>query len=134
MICVVGVVLPIEILSALVVSSIDPESLRFSLDTSSSSNSGLSGNEVGAVLVLEGLTFLGILFATAACFKAVADGWLGAEPQAGRSLGFALRRLPRLVWVGILALCRPLAAVIAAFIPLLWPSVPVSPAVPALLF
>jgi hypothetical protein len=134
MICVVGIVLPIEILSALVVSSIDPESLRFSLDTSSSSSDGPSGNEVGAIIVLEGLTFLGILFATAACFKAVADGWLGVEPEAGRSLGFALRRLPRLVWLVIVAFCCLVPAFIALFVPFVWLSVAWSLAVPALLF
>ena len=133
MICVVGIVLPIEILSALVLSSIDPDSLRFSLDTSSSSDRP-SGNEVGAILVLEGLTFLGILFATAACFKAIGDAWLGAEPAAGRSLGFALRRLPRLVWLVIVAFCCLVPAFIALFVPFVWLSVAWSLAVPALLF
>src|SRR4051794_34429685 len=134
MICVVGIVLPIEILSALVLSSIDPESLRFSLDTSSSSGDGPSGNEVGAIIVLEGLTFLGILFATAACFKAVGDAWLGVEPEAGRSLGFAVRRLPRLVWLMIIAFCCLVPAFIALFVPFVWLSVAWSLAVPALLF
>jgi hypothetical protein len=134
MICVVGIVLPIEILSALVVSSIDPDSLRFSFDTSSSSSNGPSGNEVGALIVLYCLTFLGILLATAACFKAVADAWLGAEPEAGRSLGFALRRLPRLVWLVIIASCCLVPAFIAFFIPGVWLSIAWSLAVPALLF
>jgi hypothetical protein len=134
MICVVGIVLPLEILSALVVSSIDPDSLRFSFDTSSSSGNRPSGNEYAAIIVLESLTLVGILFATAACFKAVADAWLGASPEAGRSLGFALRRLPRLVWLVIVAVCALVPAFFAFFVPGVWLSIAWTLAVPALLF
>jgi hypothetical protein len=134
MTCVVGIVLPIEILSALVVSSIDPSSLEFSFDTSSSSGDGPSGSEAGALLVVEGLTLLAVLFATAACFKAVADAWLGVEPDARRSLGFGLRRLPRLVWLVIVTACGLGLAFVALVIPFVWLSVAWSLAVPVMLF
>ena len=37
------------------------------------------------------------LVSTAACFKAIADAYLGTEPGAKRSLAFGLRRVPRLL-------------------------------------
>jgi hypothetical protein len=130
MICVVGIILPIQIVSALVVQSIDPNSIDFSFD----STSGGYNDELAAYFVLELLAALGILFATAACFKAVADAWLGVEPDARRSLGFALRQMPRLVWLALVWFCGLAIAFLALFVPGIWLFVAWSLAVPALLF
>src|SRR5215813_8248123 len=93
--CVAGIVLPIQILSVLLVSSADTSSFDFNF----SSDAGDTSAGAGAFLAVEGLTLLGLLFANATCFKVAADAWLGSEPSAKRSLGFALRRLPSLVWL-----------------------------------
>ncbi len=130
MICVVGIILPIQIVSALVVQSIDPNSIDFSFDSGSSG----SDDELAAYFALELLSALGILFATAACFKAIADAWLGAEPDARRSLAFALRQMPRLVWLAIVWFCGLAIAFVALFVPGVWLTVAWSLAVPALLF
>lgn len=129
--CVAGIVLPIQILSVLLVSSADTSSFdfNFSGDAGDASDAG-----AGAILAVELLTLLGILFANATCFKAAADAWLGSEPSAKRSLGFALRRLPSLVWLAIILVCALAAAFIALFIPFVWLIVAWSLAVPALLF
>jgi hypothetical protein len=136
MICVVGIVLPVQIVTVLVFASIDPSTLDSfgSFDTSSSSSSDPSGAEAAAFIVVALLSGLSTLLATAACFKAVADAWLGATPEAGRSLRFALRNLLRLVWLAIVLGCGLALAFVALIVPGIWLFVAWSLAVPALLF
>src|SRR5262249_47588589 len=80
------------------------------------------------------LSGLSTMLATAACFKAVADAWLGATPDAGRSLRFALRNLLRLIWLGIVFGCGLALAFVALVVPGVWLFVAGSLAVPVLLF
>ena len=60
----------------------------------------LESEDASALLAAQGVSALlqGIVYviATAACFKAVSDAYLGSTPSAGRSLRFAVRALPRL--------------------------------------
>jgi hypothetical protein len=42
------------------------------------------------------------LLATAACFKAIGDAYLGERPHWRASLGFAFSRAGRILWVGLL--------------------------------
>lgn len=130
-ICVVGIVLPLEILSVLLASSVDT-TLDFDFRTTTSG--GTTYDSDGAAFAVEVLTLLGILLANASCFKAVADAWLGSEPSAKRSLGFALRRLPSLLWLAVIAICALVLAFIALVIPFIWLAVAWSLCVPALLF
>jgi hypothetical protein len=131
-ICVVGIVLPLEIVSVLLVSSVDTSALDYTFGGSTSESA--ADASAGAVLAVELLTLLGILLANAMCFKVVADAWLGSEPSAKRSLGFALRRLPALLWLAIIAFCALVLAFIALFVPFVWLAVAWSLCVPALLF
>src|SRR3954452_2438765 len=89
MACVIWVVLPVQIVSVLITLSIAPEQLDFT----TSSDAGVEPDEVDAFLasqvvigLLQGLVYM---LATAACFKAVADAYMGGRPAARRSLGFA---------------------------------------------
>jgi hypothetical protein len=135
MICVVGIVLPVQILSALVLSSIDPNSLDYTFGSSAtSSNANPSASETAAFFVVGVMSGLSTLLATAACFKAVADAWLGTTPEAGRSLRFAVRRLPRLLWLTIVAAVGLALAFVALIVPGIWLFVAWSLAVPVLLF
>ena len=93
--CVLWLVLPAQILSVAVLLSVAPEALDPTTsetvdpgdETSFFVAQGISGLVQGAVY----------LISTAACFKAIADAYLGTEPSARRSLGFGLRRVPRLL-------------------------------------
>ena len=129
--CVLVPTVPIQIVSVLLVLSIAPE--QFDLDAEPST-AVPEGSELAAVLVVQLLSLLASLLAWAACFKAVADGYLGREPSVGGSLRFGMPRIPRLFGLGIV--CGLLIAVgllglvvgalfVAAFLIL---------AVPALLF
>ena len=54
---------------------------------------------VAGALVAVILTLLAQTIATGACFKAVADAYLGRQPSWRRSLGEVLRRLHSIIWV-----------------------------------
>jgi hypothetical protein len=113
-ICVVGLVGPMNVIQVLLRASIDPNAFETGSAGTTSDDAGpaLAGL-VGSGL-LSGLAFL---VAFTACFKAVADAWLGAEPQVGRSLRFGGRRLG---WV-LLAWLVWTLALILAFIALIVP-------------
>jgi hypothetical protein len=132
MACVVWVVLPVQIVSVLVTLSIDPEQLDFtSTETVDAGDEDAFLASQAVIALLQGLVYM---LSTAACFKAVADGYLGSEPRAGRSLGFAVRRLPGLIWLGIVMVVALALAFVALAIPGIWLSVAWSLAIPALLF
>jgi len=130
--CVIGLVLPVQIVAVLVTASIAPESLDLT-----SSESGVSRDEETEFLLSQLavglLTFLSVLIATAACFKAVADAYLGAQPEWKHSLKFGARRLPALVAIAILGGLAVLGMTLLLVIPGIWLFVMYAVAVPALL-
>jgi hypothetical protein len=130
MICVAGIVLPVEILSTLVMASIDSSSIDAGFGPrASGSPNQLSGGELAAFMAVG----LSTLLATAACFKAIADASLGMTPEAGRSLRFGASRVPALIWLSIVAGVFLVLASFAFVIPAIWLFVSWSLAVPALL-
>ena len=134
MACVVWVVLPVQVISVLITLSIAPEQLRFG----STSGTGVTADEVDAFLASQGviaiLQAVVYVLATAACFKAVADAYIGGTPAARRSLGFAARRLPALLLLSIVAGVALVLAFIALIVPGIWLAVAWSLAIPVLLF
>jgi hypothetical protein len=88
---------------------------------------------VAAGLVALVLTLLAQTIATGACFKAVADAYLGRVPSWRRSLGEVLRRLHSIVWVSILSFVLALLGFVACIAPGVWLYISWAVAVPALL-
>jgi hypothetical protein len=129
---VVGLILPVQILSALVTASVAPE--QFDLTTS---ETGVEEGEEAEFLIGQGvialLSVISVLLATAVCFKAVADAYLGVEPEWRRSLLFAVRRLGGLIGVAVLGGLLVGLATLALIVPGIWLFVMYSVAVPALL-
>jgi hypothetical protein len=93
--CVVWLVLPAQIISASVLLSVAPDALD------PTSQEAIQPGEETRLFVAQGISALVqgavYLVSTAACFKALADAYLGSEPGARRSLAFGLRRVPRLL-------------------------------------
>jgi hypothetical protein len=122
----------VQILSALVTASVAPE--QFDVTTT---ESGVEEGEEAEFLVGQGvialLTVVSVLLATAVCFKAVADAYLGVEPEWRRSLRFAVRRLGGLLGVAFLGGLLVALATLALILPGIWLFVMYSVAVPALL-
>ena len=100
MLCTVGLILPVQIISVLVLLSAAPEALDPT--TTEPVDPDDANAFLAATVVTSVLTMIVYLVASVACFKAVADGYLGAQPSARRSLAFAVRALPRLLLLGLI--------------------------------
>jgi hypothetical protein len=137
MVAVLVVVVPLELLSLVIA-----ESTTRVYDVAG--GFGLTGDRPGAVYADAGtyaagqvaIAILGVLtslLSTVACFKAVADAYLGRWPSAGDSLRFAARRLPSALWLTIAMVIVLIPAFLALIVPGIWLAVAFSMALPALL-
>ena len=91
------------------------------------------GTYAAALLSAVVLGLLAQTIATGACFKTVADAYLGRAPSWRRSLKETFRRLHSIVWVSILVYVLASLALIALILPGIWLFVAWTVAVPALL-
>ena len=132
--CVLVPTVPIQIVSILVVLSIAPEQFDLTSDSANSFAGDTDGTEIAGVIVLRVLELLATVLAWAACFKAVADGYLGRETSLGGSLRFGLPKIPRLLGLTILAGLMIGIGLILLIIPGIVLGTFLSLAVPALLF
>lgn len=89
----------------------------------------LAIGQLAAVLI----NFVAGRFAQAGCFRAVADAYLGEEVGWRSSLGFALRRLPAIVWLSFLSGFFVLLGTVFFVIPGIYLYVGFAVAVPVLL-
>jgi hypothetical protein len=136
-VAVLVVVVPLQVLSLLIT-----ESTTRVYDVAA--GFGLSGDRGGIAYTNQGayvagqitIALLGVLtslLSTVACFKAVADGYLGRVPSAGNSLRFASRRLPSALWLTFAMILVLAPAFVALVIPGIWLLIAYSMALPAML-
>jgi hypothetical protein len=88
---------------------------------------------VAATLVALVLGLLAQTIATGACFKAVADAYLGREPSWRRSLAEVLRRLHSIVWISVLTYVLGGLGLLLCILPGIWLFISWTVAVPAFL-
>jgi hypothetical protein len=105
---VLFVVAPAQALSALVQVSANPDyTAETSVFGSPFPAADTTGTEAWTVFAGFGVAsligFVAGQLATGACFKAVAQAYLGEKPRWRDSLGFALRRFHSILWIVILA-------------------------------
>ena len=128
------VVAPFEILSALFQASALPddelitETEPGSLELQEDFWIGVAGFGAAAVL-----SFLGATIATGACFKAIADGYLGEQAEWRPALAYAARRLHSILWVTFLGGLLAVLGLILFIIPGIYLYVAFAVAVPVLL-
>ena len=79
------------------------------------------------------ITFLATTLATAACFKAVADAYLGEPSHWRSSVQFALRRVHSVIWVTFLGAFLAVLGLLFLIVPGVWLWVSFAVAVPVLL-
>ena len=79
-----------------------PESDLFPTSSSGSIDSGDIWTYVAASLSAFAISFLASQFATGACFRAVAETYLGRSTGWRSSLGFAARRFHSILWIVVL--------------------------------
>jgi hypothetical protein len=128
------VVAPIEVLSALIQASALPsdalitESEPGTVELEDDFWVGVAGFGAAGLL-----SFLGATVATGACFKAIADGYLGERAEWRPALAFAARRLHSILWVTLLGGLLAVLGLVLLIIPGIYLYVAFAVAVPALL-
>ena len=133
---VLVLVVPVQLVSVLVLVSTvnNPDVLpEFGSTSGTVSNEDTTAYVGGQVVVLVlGLILYAI--ATAACFKAVGDAYLGRKPDWRASLRFAARRFHSVLWITFLVTLTCTLALFLVILPGIWLWFAFSVAVPALLF
>lgn len=132
---VLPIVAPVQFVSTLVQISAEPEEDAFATTptgefTFDFGDIWLYATAIGVGIVL---LVLASTLATGACFKAVGDGYLGEQPTARGSLGFALRRVHSILWVTVLGGFIAFLGVLACIVPGIWLYVSFAVAIPVLL-
>lgn len=136
---VVFVVLPAQILVNAVEVSALPKNVDLLGTPSFSNQQPVIVTHHDAAILAVGLgagvfiSFIAGLLAQAGCFRAIADAYLGEEARWSSSLRYALRRLPALIALTIVAALLELLAAIACLIPGIYLWGAFSVAIPALL-
>jgi hypothetical protein len=125
---VLYIVAPLELISALVLGT------ALGVDENADQ---LADDEValavGGLFVAVAILLLEQVLASAACFRAVSDAYMGdREPNWSSSLGFSLRKFGPLLWVSFLTLLFVLLGLIALIIGAVFLYVAFAVAVPAL--
>jgi hypothetical protein len=136
---VIFVVLPVQIVSAVLKASVHPVSSNsntFTFDSTSNQQT-ISSSDVNAfigyafaVLVL---TLISSTVASGACFRAIASAYVGERTGWRDSLVFALKRFPSLLWITFLAGLLSVVGAIACILPGIYLWVAFSVAVPVLM-
>jgi hypothetical protein len=130
------IALPIEIANVLIISSTtdvyQAGSLFSTSETTKTTYSDSGAYAAGQVAIIA-LTFLSVLLGNVACYRAVADTYLGRDTSARASLSFAGSRLGATLWLTILLVAGILAGCIALFVPGIWLAVAWSVALPVML-
>jgi len=135
---VLFVVAPAQALSALVQVSASPDTYDpaggFGNFEDSSTTTDTEAWTLIAGFGIAGLIgFVAGQLATGACFKAVAQAYLGEQPNWRESLGFALRRFHSILWIVILGGLVILVGFVLCFLPGVWLWVSFAVALPVLM-
>jgi len=133
------VVVPVQLVQLLFTLSITPATeaagseAAFTGTVSDGGAATLAGLIFGGLLVGL-LTFVATTLATGACFKAVADAYLGDQPDTSESLRFARGRLGSLILVSLLGAVLTFLGFLLFVLPGVYLWIAFSVAAPVLLF
>ncbi|HWT94476.1 MAG TPA: hypothetical protein VN238_15885 [Solirubrobacteraceae bacterium] len=135
---VLFVVVPVQLLSVVILASTMPDDWSAnSFDLSGTDGEELTDDELVTLFVGQGVFLVIVLvmqvFATAACFRAIAQAWLGGEADWRESLKFALRRTPALLWVTFLYFLAVVVGFVLCIAPGIWLSILFGLATPVVL-
>jgi hypothetical protein len=135
---VLFVVAPAQALSALIQVSASPDTYEPGGGFGSFED-GATAPDAEAWTLIAGIgiaTLLGFVagqLATGACFKAVAQSYLGEQPNWRESLGYALRRFHSILWIVVLGGIVILVGFFLCFFPGVWVWVGFAVALPVLM-
>lgn len=123
------VVVPIQVVSSLVEISATPEDDFATTDELDREFWVFMTGVIAAAI----LTSIAVTLATAACFRGVAQAYLGEEPEWRGTIGFAFRRLHSVVWVTFLYYLAVGIGLLLCVVPGVWAGAAFAVAVPVLL-
>jgi hypothetical protein len=127
---VLVVVAPVTVLANLIQFSALPDEDALNADTASNADISLAITGFFAAAVLG---WIGTTFATAACFKAVGEAYIGEPPSWRSSLRFVGKRLHSVLWLVFLTTLVTIAGVLLCVIPGVYFFVAFSVVMPVLL-
>jgi len=131
---VLFVVAPVQIVSSLISSSANVSQQNRPFESSGPASTFADTRlAVSAYLLVTILGFVSSTLATGACFKAVAQAYLGEVATWRGSIGYAGRRLHSIIWVAFLANVVAVLGLILCIVPGVYLWVAFSLAVPVLL-
>ena len=126
------VVIPVQILGVLIIISTIPDALasanqnpfQFTGDPATATVPEFELRElliyIAGVLIVVLLGFVSTTIATGACFKAVTDAYLGAEPNWKTSLRYTMDHIWPLLWLTFLSFLGTAFGFIFCIIPGIW--------------
>ncbi len=114
---VVFVVAPVQVLSTIIMISTGSADFDVFGDTSGKSdrdvNIYLAGQ--GAAAVLQAIA---VGLATAACFRAISRAYLAQKSDWRESLRFAVKRIPQMLWIGVIYATAFIGAMVVLIVPM----------------
>ena len=119
---VLVVVLPVQVLSAVILASTldDPDYLDPTTTETGTTADATFWAGQAVIMLLSGVAFL---LATGACFRAIAEAWMGRRPDWRESLRFAARRTHSLIWVSLLYGLGVMVGLVFLIVPGIWLSI-----------
>lgn len=127
------VVVPVQVLSALVIAATARPVVESAAGGSIRVSAGGLGTALGGILVASILTGLAAQLATASAFKAVSDAYAGRRTEWQESLRYAFERFGALIVLLIMAFIGIAVGVLLCIIPGVWLGISWVVAVPVLL-
>jgi hypothetical protein len=117
------IALPIQLANILIIKSttdVYQVGTSFSSTAETSTTYSDDGAYVAGQTLIIALSFLGYLLGTVACYRAIADTYLGRETSARASLRYAGGRLGATLWLTIVLALGLLLGFLALFLPGIW--------------
>jgi hypothetical protein len=132
---VLVVVVPVQIVSTLLTADYTVDSLDFSANADQTPEETLEelNQYLGGLAISTILQALAVLLASAACFRAIAQAYLGEKPDWRSSLSYGLQRAPSLLLLALLYGLGVVLGTLALVVPGVWLYVAWAFAMPALL-
>jgi hypothetical protein len=132
---VLVVVVPVQIVDTILTSDYTVSSLDFNANSSQTPQQSADelNRALGGIAISTLLQGLAVLLVLAACFRAIAQAYLGRPTDWRESLSYALKHVPSLLWLALLYGLGVVLGLILLILPGIWLYVAWPFAMPALL-
>jgi hypothetical protein len=131
LVTVLVVVVPVEVVSTIITADSTTASFDLNSDTSDQSTENLD-QQLGGIAISTVLRIVAVLLVSAACFRIIAQAYLGERTDWRSSLGFAVKRTGPLLWLGLLYGLGLALGVLLLFFGTVWLYIAFAFAVPVL--